>query len=98
MLHTWTTHSPCVDHPKNILKKIQPVKLLMQFSPDSCYFLVGSDILLHTVLSGNSSPCSFLDVRDQVSHPYETTDRIILYLYILIFTFRDNGREDKVLN
>jgi hypothetical protein len=33
-------------------------------------------------------------VRDQVSHPYKTTRKIIV-LYILIFTFLDCRREDK---
>jgi hypothetical protein len=35
-------------------------------------------------------------VRDQVSHPYKTTRKIML-LYILIFKFLQRRREDKGL-
>jgi hypothetical protein len=33
-------------------------------------------------------------VRDQVSHPYKTTGKIIV-MYILIFIFVDSQLEDK---
>jgi hypothetical protein len=33
-------------------------------------------------------------VRDQVSHPYKTTSKIIV-LYILIFVFLDSKLEDR---
>jgi hypothetical protein len=35
-------------------------------------------------------------MKDQVSHPYKTTDRIMV-LYILIFTFLDSRQDDKRL-
>jgi hypothetical protein len=36
----------------------------------------------------------FLNVRDQVSHPYRTTGKIIV-LYILIVKLFDSRREDR---
>jgi hypothetical protein len=35
-------------------------------------------------------------VRNQLSHPYKTTGRIMV-LYIITFTFLDNRREDRRL-
>jgi hypothetical protein len=56
--------------------------------------LFGPNILLRTLFSKTFSPCCSLTVRDQVSHPHETTGRITLF-YILIFTFLESRREDK---
>jgi hypothetical protein len=46
--------------------------------------LFSPNILHGTLFSNTLSLCSSLDVRDQVSHPYRTTGKII-GLYILIF-------------
>jgi len=43
--------------------------------------LLGQNILLCTLFSNTLGLCSYLNVSDQVSHPYKTTGRIIvLYL------------------
>ena len=56
--------------------------------------LLGPNILLNTMLSNTLSFLSSLNVSDQVSHPYKTTDKIIV-LCILIFKFLDSNLEDK---
>jgi hypothetical protein len=55
--------------------------------------LFGSNILLSTLFSNTISLCPSLNVRDQVSHPYKTTSKILVF-YILIFKFFDSNRED----
>jgi hypothetical protein len=47
----------------------------------------------HSVLK-NPQSMSSPEVRDQVSHPYSTTGKIIV-LYVLIFRCFDMTREDK---
>jgi len=46
------------------------------------------------MFSNNLNFLSSRNVNDQVSRPYETTDKIIV-LYILIFKFLDSNLEDK---
>jgi hypothetical protein len=40
--------------------------------------LLGLNILLSALFSNTLSLCSSLDVRDQASHPYKTTGKIIV--------------------
>jgi hypothetical protein len=54
-------------------------------------FLLSSNILLSTLFSNTLSLCSSLNVRDQVSHPYRTTGKIIV-LYILMLNFFNSRR------
>jgi hypothetical protein len=54
----------------------------------------GPNILLNTLFSNTLSLCSSLNVRDQVSHPYRTTGKIIVF-YIPNLTFLDSRWEDK---
>jgi len=51
----------------------------MRSSPASCHFLpvLGPNILLGTLFSNTLSLCSYLSVRDEVSHAYKTTSKII---------------------
>jgi hypothetical protein len=56
--------------------------LIMTFSPFPVpASLLGPNILLHTLVSNTLSLGSYLNVSDQVSHPYKTTGKIIV-LYI----------------
>jgi hypothetical protein len=61
-------------------RRVQVMKLLiMQFSRTPVTTsLFGPNILLNTPFSNTLSPCSSLSVRDQVSHPYRTTGKIII--------------------
>ena len=56
--------------------------------------VLGPNILLSTLFSNTLSLRSTLSVSDQVSHPYETTGKIIV-LYVLSIKFLDSKLEDK---
>jgi hypothetical protein len=54
----------------------------MRFSPASCPFTSQrSKYSLKHPFSNTLNLCSFLYVRDQVSHPYKTTGKTIVVLY-----------------
>jgi hypothetical protein len=53
-------------------------------------------ILLRTMFSNTLRLCSSHKLRDQVSHPYKTTDSTTV-LHISILTFLDSKQEDKRL-
>jgi hypothetical protein len=88
------SHSPSLDNSNYTLRSVHDMKLVMQLSPASYDF--GPNILLCTLFSNTLSPCSSLNVRDKVSHPYKTTVKIIVS-YILIFTVLDSRLEHKKL-
>jgi hypothetical protein len=65
-----------------------------EYKYEAPHYAVFSNISLRTLFSNTLSMCTSLNVRDQVSHPYRTTGKIII-LYILIFMFLGSRGEDK---
>jgi hypothetical protein len=63
--------------------KLWSSSLCSLVQPPATSSLLGPNILL---FSNTLNLCSSLSVRDQVSHPYKTTGKIIVS-YILIFMF-----------
>jgi hypothetical protein len=62
--------------------------------PPVISFLLRPNILLSTLFSNTLCVCSFLNVRKQVSNPYNTGSKNIV-LYISIFIFLHDRQEDK---
>jgi hypothetical protein len=90
------SHPPLFDHSNYTWRRVQVVKLLiMQYFQPSCHLIpLRSKYSPSNLFSNTLSLCSSLNVREQVSHPYKTTGKIII-LYILIHTFSDSRREHK---
>jgi hypothetical protein len=71
---------------------------IMRLSPGSCissHFV--PNILLSILFSNTLNLCSSLNGRENISHPYKTTEKIIVF-YTAIFTFVGSRREDRVLD
>jgi len=76
--------------------KLLSFSLCMQSSPASCYFLsLRSKVQIFSVpYSQTPSISSSLSVRDQVSHPYKATGKVIV-LCILFFKSLERKWKDK---
>jgi hypothetical protein len=77
---TCPAHSPWCDHLNDVWCGLQTMKLLIiQSSPVYCHFLPLSPTSRpQHLFSKTLSLCSYLIVRDQVSHPCETEGSIIV--------------------
>jgi hypothetical protein len=92
----YPSHPPWLYHSNYTWRRVHNLWSLLcsslQLYITSSLFI--PNIFLGTLFSHTLSLCSFYNVRDQVSHPYRTTGKIIP-LYILIFMFLDSRWEDK---
>jgi len=89
----------CPAHLILLVKLSSYEVLIIHSSPTSRHFLpLSSEYSPHTLFTNTLNPCPFLSVRDQVSHPYKSTGKIIV-LYIKIFEFwRRDGKTQNILN
>jgi hypothetical protein len=105
-MHYFSPHScyiPCTSHPLWLHHSNDTWWRLQVMKPSLCSFLqphvtsslFDPNILLNTLFSSTSSPCCSLNVRDQVSHQYRTTCKIIIF-YIPIFMFLGSRRKDRM--
>jgi hypothetical protein len=70
----------------------------MQFSPASCYLLsLDSEYTPHVLFSDIFNMCSIHNVRDQFSCHAKHQVRFII-LCILMFTFLESRREDRMFS
>jgi len=74
--------------------KLWSSSLCSLLEPFGTSSLIGPNILLSALFFSTLNLCPFLSVRDQVSHPYKTGGRIMVF-YVLIFKFLRRRGEDK---
>jgi hypothetical protein len=88
----YPSHSYQLDHLNYIWWGVQIIKpLLCSFLPSPITsYLLRPNIIVNTLFSNTLSLRSSLYVSNHVSHPYNTTDKILL-----IFIFLDIKLEDK---
>jgi hypothetical protein len=91
-----TSHLPWLNYSNYAWQRVQVTKFLnMQVSPTSCHliplrFKHSPQSMFSNILSIRSS----FTVRDEISHPYRTTGKIILSYYI--FTFFGQQRRTQI--
>jgi hypothetical protein len=97
MRATYLTHPPLFDHPNSRLfneeYKLWCYSLCNCLQPPVTSYLVGPNILLSTLFSKTLNLCSSLNVKDQVPHPYQTTEYIILCFNVYVFRYQP-GRQN----
>jgi hypothetical protein len=92
------SHPPWLYHSNYTWRKVQVMKLRnMNFSLVTSS-LFGPNILLSNLFSNTHSPCSSLNIRDQVSHSYRTTGKVIVLNILIFYVFRQQTRRQKVLD
>jgi hypothetical protein len=69
-----------------LLRRTDHYVVSVLHSPVTSSFL-GSNILLNTLFSNTLSIRPSLNVSDQVSHPYKTTDNIIVLYTLFLYVF-----------
>jgi len=72
--------------------------LIMHSSPASCTLLfLKYKYTLHTMFSKSLILYSSLGVKDRVSYPYETTGKVMVFLYFNLYVFREEtGRQETL--
>jgi len=89
-----TCHMSCSSHSwLDDLNNIVWVQVIKLHSPVTLS-LVGPNIFLSTLFLNTLSLYSYVNVRDQVLHPYQTTGKITV-LFILISVFLDSKVADE---
>jgi hypothetical protein len=71
-------HPPRLDNSNYTWRRLQMMQLpVKQLSPTFGHFIpLGANNLLSPPFSNTLSLCSSLNIRDQVSHPYRTTNKL----------------------
>jgi hypothetical protein len=87
-----SSHPPWLNHPNNIWWSIQVIKFLTvkTSQPPTTSSSLGPNFLLSTLFS-HITVCSSPSVKDQVSHPYKTTCKIIVL-------YKAETTRQKILN